>query len=181
MKKGIILVALLAVSSSFAQAFDGYGDSKTLVGVTTQTNATGLVAHFDKGINDLLSYGTTIGFVISSNDPKIAFVDYQGVVTYQDYDTSDSFSEKIDFNFHLDAHLGKSFGLKDMTDVTVGASLSSRNVGLQAGYKYMLSDSFGFFANASLPIVKHNTFSKDKDYFNYYNQAVFGIGIVFGN
>ncbi len=181
MKKTLTLVALLAVSSSFAQAFNGYGDSKTSIGVTSQKDAIGLVGHFDKGLNDFLSYGTTFGFAISTNDPKIANVDSNGTITYSEVDKSETFSEKIDLNVHLDAHLAEKIGMSDSQDVTAGLNLSFRNIGLQLGYKYMITDSFGFFANASLPVYKLQLFDKAKDYFNYYNQSVVGIGIVIGN
>jgi hypothetical protein len=181
MKKTIILVALLATTCTFAQAFDGYGDSKTSIGVTSQTDAIGLVGHFDKGLNDFLSYGTTLAFAISTNDPKLASIQSNGTVTYYDVDKSETFAEKIDFNVHLDAHLAEKIGLSDSQDVTAGLNLGFRNIGLQLGYKYMITDDFGFFANVSAPVYKLNIFEKNKDYFNYYNQTVFGIGIVIGN
>jgi outer membrane protein G len=181
MKKTIILLALFAVTSSFAQAFDGYGDSKTSIGVTSQKDAIGLVGHFDKGLNDFLSYGTTLAFVVSSDDPKLAFVDSLGNVTYSEINKSDTFSEKINFNIHLDAHLAEKFGMSDSQDVTAGLNLGFRNIGLQLGYKYMITDNFGFFANAELPVYKFKFVDTTKDYFNYYNQPVFGIGIVIGN
>lgn len=181
MKKLFICIATVAITNTFGQAFDGYGDNKTSVGITSQKNAIGLVGHFDRGINDFLSYGTSLGFVISSSDPQMAYIDSSGNVSYSDYDKSDSFTEKLDFNFHLDAHLSKKLDLSEMTDVTAGVSLGFRNIGAQIGYKYLITDGFGFFAQATVPVVKHNTFSKNTDYFDYYNQAVFGIGIVFNN
>jgi hypothetical protein len=182
MKKVFICIATLAITSSFGQAFDGYGDGKLSLGLTTQSGATGLEFATDKGLSDFLSYGAVFGFAFSS-DNKYSYTDpYSGQTVQGEITGGDSFSEKIDFHFRLDGHFGKMLGLSDMQDVAGGINVGTRNIGLHAAYKYFITDGFGFYADMSIPFVKYRFIGTEKvDYFNYYNQPVFGIGIIFNN
>jgi hypothetical protein len=170
MKKLFICIAVLAISNTFGQAFDGYGDNKTSIGLTTQSGATGLVFNFDKGLDDNFSFGSTFGFTVSSNTSEDA----------ERIEKGDALMERIDFGLRLNYHFGKQIGLSDMSDVYGGASLNARNIGVNVGYTFMVSDGFGFFAEAAVPVYKYNLFNgtDNVSYYNFYNQPVFGIGIV---
>lgn len=182
-----ICLALLATSIGFAQAYDGFGDHKTSVGATIQSQGIGLVFDFDRGITDYISYGTSLGFIVKADDlPKTYYT--QSGVTYENADPESStlFLEKIDFSVHLNGHYGKLMGMNEMMDFYGGLSLGFRNIGAQVGYRYLVSDNFGFFVNTALPVYKFSVLSADttrengiKDYYPFYNQPVFGIGIVF--
>lgn len=188
MKKTFLSIALLGITAVFGQAYDGYADNKTSIGATFQSGATGIVASFDRGINDYISYGSSIGATIKSDTPiKSSSVDYLGNVVNNEYEKSDLFLERIDFNLRLNGHFGKLIGLGEMADIYGGGNISFRNIGAQVGVRYLISDGFGFFAEARIPVIKFTAMSsasgsnESKNILPYYEQAVFGIGILISN
>ena len=189
MKKMIISLALLAMSNSFAQAYDGFGDKKTGIGATFQSQGKGIVLCFEKGFNDYISFGTSLGFVFQADElPTISYVDSYGeTVQVAKPEDSELFLEKIDYNIRMNGHYGKLLGLGEMMDLYGGLNIGFRNIGSQIGYRYLITDGFGFFAEANVPVYKHNAFTKKddfgnyKDYYPFYNQFVFGVGIIISN
>jgi hypothetical protein len=190
MKKIILSVALLGFSAIFSQAFDGYADNKTSIGGSFQKGATGIVFNFDRGINDYLSYGTSFGLTISSDPPKQVVTILNDEPYIKKYEDKDLFLERVDFNLRLNGHFGKLIGLGEMADVFAGGNISFRTFGAQIGARYLVSDSFGFFAEANVPITKFtgaslynesNSDVKSENILPYYEQPVFGVGIIISN
>jgi hypothetical protein len=69
-----------------------------------------------------------------------------------------------------------------MTDLYGGLNIGFRNLGAQVGVRYLISEGFGFYLEAGLPVSKHELLDTDeKNYFNYYDQPVLNIGIVISN
>ncbi len=179
MKNLFIGLAIFAISNTFGQAFEGYGDNKTSIGLTRQNGASGLVLNFERGLDDNFSFGSSFAFTLNSetaNNQKFMINGQEKTIG-----DGEAVIEKMDFNLRLNYHLGKTFNLVDEADAYAGVSASTRNLSLLAGYTYMISDGFGFFAEASVPFYKHNVMNSDEkpDFYNFYNQPVVGIGIVF--
>jgi hypothetical protein len=191
MKKIILSVALLCISNVFSQAYDGYADNKTSIGGTFQKGAVGLVFSFDRGINDYLSYGSSFGFTVSSTAPpefttttNDVFNEFKPI----QYERGELLAERIDLNLRLNGHFGKLMGLGEMADVFAGINVGLRAVGTQIGARYLISDSFGFFAEGSLPISKYRgvalrgeSNTNSDNLLPYYEQPVFSVGIIFSN
>lgn len=190
MKKIITSIALLSFSLIFSQAYDGYGDTKTSVSVGIQNGGIGLTATWDKGVTDYISYGSSFGFMVKSEEvieikevSEFDFLQQQQVIktVATPVETRDLLSEKIDFNFRMDCHLGKAIGMGEMSDIYFGGRLAIRNLGAQLGFRYLLNDNFGFFAESFAPFYNFSLFEEDgkKNYLKYYEQPAVNFGLVF--
>jgi outer membrane protein G len=185
MKKIILSIAFLSVSNLFSQAFDGYADNKTSVGGTFQKGAIGAVFTFDRGINDYLSYGSSFGFTVKSDAPPAIVTTSNGIVNSYQIDASELLTERIDFSLRLNAHFGQLLGLNEMMDIYAGGNVALRAAGAQAGIRYLITDGFGFFAEASAPFYKYVKSNSTENgtinlvnYLPYYEQPVVGFGII---
>lgn len=176
MKKIITSIAILAITFASAQAFDGYGDKKSSFSGNFQKGGIGLTATWEYGYTDYISIGTSMSYIISSDKSKFILPDEDGIIV----EPEDAFIEKIDFNARIDGHLGKVMGMGEMSDVYLGAKLSFRNVGVQTGFRYLFTDTFGLFAEASVPVYAFNkSYDFGENIYPFYQQFAFNLGIVF--
>lgn len=186
MKKILTIISLLTISFGYSQVYDGYADNKHSVGFTTQSKAMGLSYTMDRGINDYLSYGVSLGFIINHSAPKTYTVvdpNDPTIVNEYEIDPSETFLEKLDFNFRLNTHFNKILNLGEKFDAYLGPNVG-RNIGGQIGTRFLILDNFGFFAEANIPFKKRLINLDDEEngnYYKFYEQPVFSIGIVFSN
>jgi len=161
MKKTLIILSFLwSISNINAQAFDGYGDVKWIFGASVQSNgAVGLDFINDRGINDYFSWGWSAGYILTETPNVKVLEDVydengDGQITedekyYNEYKAD--FFENFYFSYRLNGHLSEVLNMGENADVYLGINLG-RNFGAQAGARYMIGESFGFNAEATLPI-----------------------------
>jgi hypothetical protein len=178
MRKILFLGLLISYANiAYSQAYDGTGDNKTSIGANFQKGGIGLNFAFDRGLSDYLSYGFTFGFLLKSE--TATFTDG---VTVSEVGNSEVFSEKIDVNARLNGHFGDLIGMNEMLDLYGGLNIGFRNLGAQVGVRYLISEGFGFFLEAGLPVSKYQLLdTMETNYFDYYDQPVLNIGIVISN
>jgi len=178
MRKILFLGLLISCANiAYSQAFDGTGDNKTAIGANFQKGGIGLNFAFDRGLNDYLSYGFSFGFLLKSETATRTFDN-----TVSEVDNSEVFLEKIDANARLNGHFGELIGMSEMMDLYGGLNIGFRNLGAQVGVRYLISEGFGFYLEAGLPVSEYELLNTDEtNYFNYYNQPVLNIGIVISN
>ncbi len=186
MKKIITSIALLAITSVFSQAYDGFGDTKTSVSGNFQKGGFGLNVTWDYGYTDYISFGSSFGYIVSVSNNQTPNPAYDPIFQPNEPKTieilpEDALVERLDFNFRMNGHLGSVIGMNEMSDVYAGANISFRNIGTQAGFRYLFSDSFGVFAEASVPVFPFGltTGLNDINYYSFYEKPSFSIGIVF--
>lgn len=180
MRKILVVLCFYVVSTSFGQVFDGDDDTKVSFGPSFQSKGVGAFGAFDKGINDYLSYGVSFGVVLKSDYPtEIVTTDEFGFETREEILGSDSFTEKIDFNARLNLHFNHLLDLGYNFDFFLGPNIG-RNLGGQIGTRYLITENVGFFAEANIPISKNiiNIEDSEVNYYKFYEQPVFNIGIV---
>lgn len=184
MRKFFTLLSFCVVSTSFGQVYDGFADNKTSLGASFQSGGIGIHAAFDRGINDFLSYGVTFGIIVQNDVEFPSIPDGFGGFYTVEPEAGDKFMETIDFNVRLNVHLNQLLNLGDNLDFFAGPNLG-RNFGGQVGTRYMISDGFGFFAEANVPFKKNliNISGEEEsaNYYDFYEQPVFSIGIVISN
>lgn len=111
MKKLILLVAILSVSLSHAQAFKGNTDNKFQVGTSLQNNATGINVSFDYGLGENISVGVSGAYAL-------------GLKNEIDASFGDRFDAKVRFN----AHLGNVVNIDENFDIYPGLDLSLKTL-----------------------------------------------------
>ena len=176
MKKIITAAALLAITTVFSQAFDGQGDKKFSIAANIQNGGQGLNLISDTGISDYVSMGFNFGLIVNSPGDEDA-KDSNGY----SIEKSKLFLEKLDFNYRVNGHFGRLIGMSEISDVYGGLNIGFRNLGIQAGYRYFITEGFGFFGEAVVPVVKFDLFEKDNNsnYYKFYEQPSVNLGIVF--
>ncbi len=179
MKKIITLIAVLLTTTGFSQAYDGFGDTKLSTGLSFQNGGIGLSVSSDRGMSDYISMGFNFGIVLNAKKIETTTV-VNGESYSNEIEASDSFLEKLDLNYRLNGHFGEMIGMSEMSDVYGGLNLGFRNIGSQIGFRYLISDSFGFYAEANVPVAKLGLFGNDSvNYYKFYEQPVGQLGLVF--
>ena len=180
MRRILTILSFCVVSTGFGQVFDGEGDTKISLGASFQSKGVGAFGAFDRGINDYLSYGVSFGAVLKSDYPtEIVTTDEFGFETSEEILESDSFTEKLDFNARLNLHFNHLLDLGYNFDFFVGPNIG-RNLGGQIGTRYLVTENVGLFAEAYIPISTNiiNFEDSEVNYYKFYEQPVFNIGIV---
>lgn len=140
MKKLILLVTLLSVSLSNAQAFKGSGDNKFQVGASFQNNATGVNVSYDFGLGENISVGVSSSYALDlSNNMPADFID------------------RFDVKARFNANLGNVVNIDENFDVYPGLDLSTKNFGGHLGMRYFFSEGFGLFTEINVPFAKYKT------------------------
>jgi hypothetical protein len=175
MKKIAIIVFVLVVNMGFSQVCIGCGNSRFSVGGSYQKEGIGANVMFDYGISNFFSWGISGSYVLVTPTPL--------VLDNEKIDNDQLLLEKGDLNFRFNSHIGSVIASNNDVDVYAGVNIGFRNIGSQVGVRYLVTDSFGFYAEAGTPLYKHNAFVKvgDANYYDFYNQTVVSLGIVFGN
>jgi len=162
MKKVFIVLAIVMVSLSNAQAYKGKGDIKAQVGLNIQEGATGINLSADFGLGENMSYGFVASYLLSVNEPT---------------GTSAEFDDRADAKIRFNANLGSVLKLDKAMDIYPGLNLGTRNFGAHLGFRYFFSEGFGLYAEGGVPLAKYDTDIQGFEYYN--NQFVFNIGASF--
>lgn len=158
----IVLAALLCTGFINAQAFTGKGDTKLQVGATFQDGGSGIAATADFGLGDNLSFGFTAGYMLSADEIL---------------NEEAEFGDRADLKARFNANIGNVFGFGDQIDIYPGLNLGLRNFGGHLGFRYFLTDGFGLYTEAAIPIA---TYKSDPEGFDKYNnQFIWQIGASF--
>lgn len=123
----VLPVILLFSMTSFAQSYDGNGDTKINLGYDIYGRGNGVKATFDLGLGELFSIGAGATYYIDDD-----VNDY-----YLFARTAIHFGLILDFPEQLDIYPGVNLGY-----------LSSNDIGLTGylGIRYFFSDKIGIFA-----------------------------------
>ena len=161
MKKLLVIVAVLTVSLSNAQAFQGEGDNKFQVGANIQDAATGIFISYDYGLGENMSVGLVSTYALSVHDAIDA-----------------DFGDRIDVKARFNANLGSILNVDENFDLYPGLNLSFKNFGGHIGARYFFSQGFGIFTEAAFPIAKYDANDlRPADFIH--NQFVVNLGAVF--
>ncbi len=179
MKKVIVIGFLLLFLDGFTQVCIGCKNSRVSVGASVQKNGVGGNLVFDYGISNFFSFGISTGYVVVAKDPLEA----KGITEPVVVDKNDLLAEKADFSLRFISHLGSAFRYNETVDIYAGVNGGFRNVGGLVGVVFSVNPAFGFYAEGNIPLYKHNAFLKNTDpnYYDFYNQPVLNIGVVFSN
>ena len=161
MKKLILLVTLLSVSLSNAQAFKGNGDNKFQVGANFQDFASGINVSYDFGLGENMSIGISSSYALGLND-KI----------------SASVAERFDVKARFNANLGNVVKIDENFDIYPGLNLSLKNFGGHLGMRYFFTDGFGIYTELNVPLAKYKTDSIDAGE-KLHNQFTINLGASF--
>ena len=142
MKKLILLVTILSVSFSNAQAFKGSGDNKFQVGASLQNNATGINVSYDFGLGENMSVGISSAYALGLN---------------ADIENEVDVNDRLDLKARFNANLGNVVNIDENFDVYPGLDLSLKNFGGHLGMRYFFSEGFGVYTEFTLPFAKYNT------------------------
>ena len=160
--KNLLFIAMMASASLvYSQAFTGKGDNKFQIGLNTQENATGMVATYDFGVGENISFGFGASYALGLNNNL-------------DADFTDRFDARARFN----ANIGNVLNVDPNFDFYPGLSFGLRNFGGHLGARYFFSEGFGIFSEIGTPIAKYDTGTlTPAEKLN--NQFYFNIGAVF--
>ncbi len=163
MKKAVLLAALmLSVQISFAQAFEGKGDTKFQVGMNVQDGGTGITSTVDFGLGQNMSFGFLATYLLDADGSG-------------SFDAR--FEDRIDAKVRFSAHLGDVIGLTPQMDLYPGLHLGTRNFGGHLGFRYFFTNGFGLYTEASVPFARYDGDVQGRDYYN--NQFVLHFGASF--
>jgi outer membrane protein G len=172
MRTFLTLLLLLTFSSGFSQACIGCGNSRFFAAASIQKNGVGGQLTFDYGISNFFSWGISSGYVLFSNDPT----------NTDNVQSNDLVIEKSDFKLRFNAHIGSAIRNNEKFDIYTGVNVGLRNIGNHTAVVYDFNKRWGVALEGVIPIYKKNLIKpNDPDYYNYYNQPVIMIGLVFYN
>lgn len=161
MKKIVLVVALLAVSFGYSQAFKGKGDQKFQVGANFQDEASGINITYDYGLGENFSVGVSSSYALGIDD-----------------DLDADFGDRFDLKARFNANIGNVLNIDENLDVYPGLSLSLKNFGGHFGARYFFSEGFGVYTEAAFPLAKYSDDKSDIGYY-LYNQFTLNIGVSF--
>lgn len=162
MKKFTILLLLLFVELTNAQAFKGKEDVKFQVGANLQTGGTGIFVSTDFGLGENMSFGFTSNYLLSANSIL---------------DENPKFTDRFDLKARFNANIGNVFNLDKSMDIYPGLDLGLKNFGAHLGFRYFFTNGFGVFGEAGAPITRYNSNIDGFKYLN--NQFTVNIGASF--
>ena len=148
MKYFIIIIALLCLQATFAQAFSGKGDIKFQVGANFQNNGTGVMGSLDFGVGENISLGVASAYLLGID--KITTIE-------GNEEPFAKFEDRFDLRARFNANLGNVINVDENFDVYPGLYVSLKNFGGHLGARYFFTSGFGVFTEVSIPISKYNT------------------------
>lgn len=154
-----MIVALVATTFGYSQAFQGKGDQKFQVGANFQDEATGINVTFDYGLGDNISIGVSSSYALGIDDVLADVAD---------------FGDRFDLKARFNANLGSVLNIDENFDFYPGLSLSTKNFGGHIGARYFFSEGFGIYTEAAFPFAKY-----DDQVDLFYNQFTLNIGASF--
>ena len=175
MKRIFIVLAfsilVLNVQKASAQAYDGKGDKKILLGYANTRGYSAAQFKYEGGNSNLISMGLAMTYFFIKEDSTYIGTD-DGLAKILDRSEIDIF-----MNFHLN----KPLHLDDRSDVYIGPFISLQTTGIQAGYKYNFSERFGAYAEVSQGIYNIFKFVNESNSKSstYDTRTLFSAGITF--
>lgn len=152
-KSMIMTLALLCGSTAtFAQAYDGEDDVKYSAGYINVGGASGIRGSYDYGINDYVSIGANVDWFFN---PAKADDDHTYLLNHLDADVHGQF------------HFNSVCSMPEEFDLYAGVSAGLKNLKLQGGLRYNVSDEVGIYAQIEQNIIssplpqKFNNFKND--------------------
>jgi len=131
MKKILFVLAVLSVSLTNAQVFEGKGDQKFQVGGNFQDFASGINVSYDYGLGENISVGVSSTYALNVKNNDILDA---------------GFGDRFDIKLRFNANLGNVINIDDNFDVYPGLSLSTKNIGGHLGFRYLFTDGFGVYS-----------------------------------
>ncbi|MDG2431209.1 DUF6646 family protein [Flavobacterium sp.] len=163
MKKVLTALVLFTACMIQAQAYKGKGDAKGQIGTNLQDGGTGIYLSTDFGLGENISVGLTGNYLLSVRANALGEIPV--------------FQDRIDLKARFNANLGDVFELGSKMDLYPGIDLGLKNFGGHLGFRYFLSDGFGLFTEASVPIAKYDKTVTGFGRLN--NQFALNIGAAF--
>ncbi len=117
-----------------AQAYDGSIDTKVFLGYTNTGGKPGAEFRYENGINDFFSIGTDY----------ICLLYKSGSKSYLE-EKIELFIQRSDFGLYVNYHIFQNKITSSRVDPYVGAFVSFKSLGLQAGVKYNFSERLGLY------------------------------------
>lgn len=155
MKAIFTLIAFLAFTTIYAQAYQGKGDTKFQVGANFQSKGTGIMSTLDYGIGENISLGVKGIYLLGVEDysdlPAI------GGIAIEEAEFGDRFDLRVRFN----AHLGNVINIDENFDLYPGLDLGLKNFGGHLGARYFFSEGFGVFTELNVPFANYTA---DEDF-----------------
>ncbi len=156
--KKILIAALVGfgIYTSAQEAYKGKDDLKLQVGGSAQNGGQSLVATFDKGLGENMSFGLQASYLLG----------FPGEI-------APKFLDRADLRLRFNANLGNVIGMPENMDIYPGLNLGTKNFGGHLGYRYFFTDGFGLYGELAFPFSSY----EGKGGIN--NQVVFHIGASF--
>lgn len=161
MKNILLILALIAGTTVYAQAYRGKGDQKIQVGASFQENATGIGVTYDYGVGENFSLGLAANYALGLDDAVDA-----------------DFDERSTLALRFNANIGNVINLDENFDFYPGLHFSTKNFGGHVGARYFFTNGFGLYTEAGFPLAKYKTEDLTPAE-ELYNQFVFNIGMSF--
>jgi hypothetical protein len=160
MKKIIVIVALMAFSFGYTQAFKGKGDAKFQVGANFQNNGSGINASYDFGVGENISLGLSSTYLLGVENNLDA-----------------SFDDRFDIKARFNANIGNVIDIDENFDIYPGLNFSLKNFGGHLGARYFFTSGFGIYTEANIPLAKYNTDLTPAE--ELHNQFTLNLGVSF--
>lgn len=178
MKAIFTLIAFLACTTIYAQAYQGKGDTKFQVGANFQSEGTGIMSTLDYGIGENISLGVKGIYLLGVEDYSDVLTE-GGVVAIEEAEFGDRFDLRVRFN----AHLGNVINIDENFDLYPGLDLGLKNFGGHLGARYFFSEGFGVFTELNVPFANY-TADEDFELAEFprqqlNNQVTFSLGASF--
>lgn len=185
MKKLMIIVSLLSIGFTNAQAYKGKGDKKVQVGAILQSDASGISVSADFGLGENFSVGLVSSYLLDVKTYRYSETEFllnnpsydPTIDGYINLEERPEFIDRIDLKARFNANIGNVIGLPANMDVYPGLSLGLRNFGGHAGFRYFFTNGFGVFGETGFPIAKYDKTITGYDSLN--NQFTFSLGASF--
>lgn len=153
MKAIFTLIAFLACTAIYAQAYQGQGDTKFQVGANFQENGSGIVTSLDYGIGENISIGVQGIYLLG--------VEEFSALVPEGFSEDAEFGDRFDLRVRFNANLGNVINIDENFDIYPGLNLGLKNFGGHLGALYFFSEGFGIFTEVNIPLANYTA---DEDF-----------------
>ena len=159
----ILILAILFTGIANGQVFTGKGDAKFQIGAHFQNKGNGIIATFDKGINQNMSFGVTSSYILGIEEVL---------------GEKPNFDDRFDIRARFSANIADIFNIEDKFYIYPGLNVGIKNFGAHLGGRYYFTDAFGVYSEVQFPIAYYDN-NPDNFFEKYNNQFNFSIGASF--
>lgn len=137
MKKILLIsLSLFALNQKInAQSYDGEGDLKIFLGYTNIEGKSGGEFEIDKGVSDLISFGSKITILINPDERK----------TTDSIDNNFKAFDAFDLSLFMRLHFSETLKLNEKIDPFLSLNLGLKSIGANVGVKYSFTEVIGAY------------------------------------